>query len=149
MRRTLPVLVLLFLAACATGRSSRQGEKLYFALELRHQGQVVGKPKLLGETDKEVLVVRRQPGEAQADYRLVISPRIEGEAYQIQLQVEVPRASGHGHLALLHGEEAKLQLGQQPGDLEVKLLLMKVDSPEFRALMEISEPIAPGAPTSI
>ena len=31
-------------------------------------------------------------------------------------------------------------LGRYPGDLEVSLLLMKVDSPEFRALMDLAAP---------
>jgi len=35
-----------------------------------------------------------------------------------------------------------------PGELEVHLLLMKVDSPEFRALMQLGGDSDPGASTS-
>ena len=34
------------------------------------------------------------------------------------------------------------QLGKTPGELEVSLLLMKVDSPEFRALMDLAKETA-------
>ncbi|MBI3181506.1 MAG: hypothetical protein HYZ28_05130 [Myxococcales bacterium] len=146
MYRLLALLSVLLLGACAAPQRPSPSEKLYLALEVRHEGKLVGKPKLLGESGKVVRVERRQPGAPQADYRLVIAPAVQGEAFKIKLEVEVPKASGHGNLALLHGEERKLVLD---GDLEVKLLLMKVDSPEFRALMELSDLTVASGPTSI
>ncbi|MFP2933208.1 hypothetical protein ACLESO_50295 [Pyxidicoccus sp. 3LG] len=57
----------------------------------------------------------------------------------------LPEAEGHSELALLHGQQRKLQLGRVPGELEVSLLLMKVDSPEFRALMQLGERTGKGS----
>lgn len=148
MRSLALAIALLSLGACAS-RQRTAPEKLYFALEVRQDGKLVGKPKLLGEAGRVVRVERRAPGAPEPDYRLVLTPSPEGEAFKIQLELRVPRAEGHGQLALLHGEERRLQLGQRPGDLEVKLLMMKVDSPEFRALMDLSGQGGKDAPISI
>ncbi len=139
--------IALFALACATPKPAIPAEKLYFAVEVRKDGRLVGKPKLLGESGKAIRVERRQPGAAEADYRLVIVPAPDGEAFKVKLDVALPDASGSSDLALLHGQERKVRLGAR-GDLEVKLLLMKVDSPEFRALMDLSE-ASRSAPTSI
>ena len=42
-----------------------------------------------------------------------------------------------GRLVLQHGEQRKVDLGGTRGELEVSLLVMKVDSPEFKALMDL------------
>ncbi len=148
MRSILPPLLVAFIAcACTAPKVAPGGEKLYMAVELRHEGKLIGKPKLLGETGKPVRVERREPGAATADYRLALMPTPHGmDRYRVDLDVELPRANGHSQLALLHGEELKVELGQHPGELQVTLLLMKVNSPEFRALMGLAPP---GAPSSI
>jgi hypothetical protein len=141
---------LLFAAGCASQRPAAS-QKLYFAVELREQGRLVGKPKLVGETGKLLKVERRQPGAPQPDYQLVLMPTLDGDAFKIKLDVAVPRSnrSGHSDLDLLHGQERKIELGLHPGELEVKLTLMKVDSPEFRALMRLADPNAQGSGGSI
>src|SRR3712207_8453561 len=59
------------------------------------------------------------------------------------LDLKTPQHSAHSELSLLHGEERRLDLGTHAGDLEVSLVLMRVDSPEFRALMDLSSRPAP------
>ena len=116
-----------------------QAEPLYFALEVRHEGRLVAQPKLLGETGRTLRAERRQPGAQQPDYRLVLTPTVEGSTFHLELDLALPQASGHSSdVALRHGQERRVQLGRWPGDLEVSLLLMKVDSPEFRALMNLT-----------
>jgi hypothetical protein len=115
-----------------------RAEPLYFALEVRREGRLVAKPKLLGETGRTLRAERRKPGAAEPDYRLVLTPTVEGETFLLELDLVLPEVRGHSELALLHGQERKVQLGRNPGDLEVSLLLMKVDSPEFRALMDLT-----------
>lgn len=139
-------LVLLSLTVLAAP-APVQAEPLYFALEVRREGRLVAQPKLLGETGRTVRAERRRPGAAQPDYRLVLTPTAEGESFRLELDLALPELRGHSALALLHGQERKLQLGRFPGELEVSLLLMKVDSPEFRALMDLSDDSAsqPGA----
>ncbi|MFL5355387.1 hypothetical protein [Archangium sp.] len=115
-----------------------QAEPLYFALEVRREGRLVAQPKLLGETGRTVRAERRKPGASTPDYRLVLTPKAEGESFRLELDLVLPEIKGHSELALLHGQERKVQLGRWPGDLEVSLLLMKVDSPEFKALMDLA-----------
>jgi hypothetical protein len=108
---------------------------LYFAVELRHEGRLVGRPQLLGELGKRLRVERRQPGASEADYALSLLPKAVGkdEPFEVNLEVAVPNAQGHRRLSLLHGQEKTLELGD--GELEVKLLVMRVDSPEFEAFV--------------
>ncbi|HYO66592.1 MAG TPA: hypothetical protein VEU33_10955 [Archangium sp.] len=137
-------LALVGLAFIAAVPTQAKAEPLYFALEVRREGRLVAQPKLLGETGRTVRAERRKPGASQPDYRLVLTPTAEGETFRLELDLMLPEIKGHSELALLHGQERRVQLGRYPGDLEVSLLLMKVDSPEFRALMDLSEDAAVG-----
>lgn len=117
-----------------------EAEPLYFALEVRSQGRLVAQPKLLGETGRTVRAERRQPGAQVPDYRLVLTPTAEGNTFHLELDLVLPEASGHWRdVALRHGQESRVRLGRGSGDLEVSLLLMKVNSPEFRALMDLTQ----------
>jgi len=115
------------------------GTPLYFKLEIRREGRLIAMPQFLGETGRVLRAERRPPGAAVADYQLVISPFQQSERrFQLQLDVTVPGRQGSSRVQVDHGEVRKLELGPHKGDLEVKLLLMKVDSPEFRALMKLN-----------
>lgn len=126
------------------------GHPLYFAVELKKDGQVVGRPKLLGAEGKRLAVEKRKPGAEDFDYRMVLFPHARaGDRYELTLDVDVPGASFHYDLQLLHGEIQKV--GEKPAarnkGFEVELLVLKVDSPEFRALMALDGP--PSAQPSI
>lgn len=127
--------------ACAAEQAAvRAPEKLYFSLELRSGGKLVGQPKLLGEAGRWVRAEKRPEGSDISDYALRLLPSANGtDAYRVVLDVSVPKAGADGHkeLAMLHGEVKTFELGGAPGELEVQLMLMKVDSPEFRALMHL------------
>jgi hypothetical protein len=125
--------------------ATAQAEPLYFALEVRREGRLVAQPKLLGETGRTIRAERRKPGATQPDYQLILTPISEGDTYHLSLELSLPEVRGHSELALLHGQQRKLQLGKVPGELEVSLLLMKVDSPEFKALMDLATDSAGGA----
>src|SRR5439155_8628845 len=120
-------LMFFALAACASNRAVAP-EKLYFAVEVKHDGKVVGKPKLLGETGKSLKIVKRAPGEPASDYELTLYPLAEGDRYHLKLDVAVPDGAGHSDFELLHGEERNREPGEHPGDLEVRRLMMPVDS---------------------
>ncbi|RKH55034.1 hypothetical protein D7W81_37150 [Corallococcus aberystwythensis] len=147
LKTWLPGLALVLLAFVSTPAQARS-EPLYFALEVRRDGRLIAQPKLLGEAGRTLRAERRRPGSAAPDYRLVLTPKGEGNSFQLQLDLSLPEGEGHSQLALLHGQERKLQLGRVPGELEVSLLLMKVDSPEFRALMQLKEE-TPGTVKSV
>lgn len=140
------VLVGLALVGLTTSLApaTAQAEPLYFALEVRREGRLVAQPKLLGETGRTLRAERRKPGATQPDYQLVLTPILEGDMYHLSLELTLPELRGHSELALLHGQQRKLQLGKAPGELEVSLLLMRVDSPEFRALMDLADDTATG-----
>jgi hypothetical protein len=130
--------------------ATAQAEPLYFALEVRREGRLVAQPKLLGETGRTLRAERRKPGAALPDYQLVLTPILEGGTYHLSLELTLPELRGHSELALLHGQLRKLQLGKAPGELEVSLMLMRVDSPEFRALMDLaSDSAEKGGPRPI
>jgi len=141
LRSAIAGLLLVGLASSLVPTTA-QAEPLYFALEVRREGRLVAQPKLLGETGRTIRAERRKPGAAQPDYRLVLTPIAEGNTFHLSLELSLPELRGHSELALLHGQQRKLQLGKAPGELEVSLLLMKVDSPEFRALMDLAKETA-------
>ncbi|TSC34505.1 hypothetical protein FOF48_01475 [Corallococcus sp. Z5C101001] len=147
LKTWLPGLALVLLALVSAPAHARS-EPLYFALEVRRDGRLIAQPKLLGEAGRTLRAERRRPGATVPDYRLVLTPKGEGDSFQLQVDLSLPEGEGHSQLALLHGQERKLQLGRVPGELEVSLLLMKVDSPEFRALMRLTEE-TPGTVKSV
>ncbi|MCE9669425.1 hypothetical protein LY474_16565 [Myxococcus stipitatus] len=138
-RNVVAGLALLVGGVCGAMPATAAAEPLYFAVEVWRDGRLVAQPKLLGETGRTLRAERRRPGAPLPDYRLVLMPKMDGETFMLQLDLLLPEAKGHSELALLHGQQRKLQLGRVPGELEVSLLLMKVDSPEFRALMQLTE----------
>ena len=150
MRKLLPLLALVWMAGCSWFRPASSSEKLYFALEIRREGKVVAKPKLLGETEKVAWLERRQPGAAEPDYRLRLLPIWNGKQFRVALDVDLREVQGHWDVALSHGEARTVGLERDPGELEISLLLMKVDSPEFHALMDLgARNEAEAAPYSI
>ncbi|MGA9526148.1 MAG: hypothetical protein WBV82_32110 [Myxococcaceae bacterium] len=124
-------------------------QKLYFAVEVVREGRVVAQPKLLGEAGRRLKAERRAPGAPAPDYQLSLLPVLSGDRYRIDLDLQLPGSTGHSELALLHGEERRLELGRKPGDLAIRLMVMEVDSPEFRALMGLMDGPGVGGAGSI
>ncbi|HLT31354.1 MAG TPA: hypothetical protein VK013_15050 [Myxococcaceae bacterium] len=134
MRRSslCPLLALLVLLLTPVARA----EVIYLQLELRRDGKVVGQPQLVGETGKALKAVRRAPGAVQPDWSLQLMPRAEGDHYELQLGLEIGERRGHSDVSLDHGQRRQVRL-EGNDELEVRVLLMRVDSPEFRALMDL------------
>jgi hypothetical protein len=133
-RALLPLALLAFVCACVADKSATAGaaEPLYFAVEVLKDGKRVGAPRLLGFSGRQITAERRLPGALEADYRLVLQPREAGSGYRLGLELTLPDGARRGELALLHGEERSVKLGSHT---ELKVMLMRVDSDEFRALM--------------
>ncbi len=121
------------------------GEPLYFAMEVREQGRLVAKPKLLGHSGVRLQAERRQPGATEPDYSLTLDPTRSGESFKVSVDLKLPDSHGHSEFALKHGQEQTVQLGAKPGDLEISLLVMRVDSPEFRALIALNSGASSGS----
>lgn len=124
----------LVLVGCATqAPATRAPEALYLSVEVREHGQTVARPKVLGFEGKNITVERRQPNQSSPDYRLVLLPREEGGGYGVKLDLQLPSGRRLGHVGLLHGEERRVVLDE---DTELRVMLMRVESPEFRALVQ-------------
>lgn len=122
------------LVGCASNVTTVRGaEKLYLAVEVSEGGRRVAAPRLLGFEGHSVTAERRAPGAAEPEYRLILRPEEQGGGYRVLLDLELPSGHRFGRVGLLHGEERTVFLDQQT---ELKLMLMRVDSPEFRALMQ-------------
>jgi len=138
---TLTVLVVA-VGCAAQAPVTRAPEALYLAVEVREHGQTVARPKMLGYEGKNITVERRQPNAESADFRLVLMPKEEGQGYGVKLDLQLPSGRRLGHVGLLHGEERRVVLDQ---DTELKVMLMRVDSPEFKALVHRSPRLAKSA----
>lgn len=128
------LMVLVVAVGCATQAPvTRAPEALYLAVEVREHGQMVARPKVLGFEGKSITVERRQPNATDPEFRLVLLPKEEGQGYGVKLDLQLPSGRRLGHIGLLHGEERRVVLDQ---NTELKVMLMRVDSPEFKALVQ-------------
>jgi hypothetical protein len=127
------VMTALPMTACAVRAPVQHPrDSLYLAVELSENGRAVGSPKVLGFEGRRVEVRRRASGSQQSDYRLILRPEESGQGYRVMLDLETPRGRRQGRVGLLHGEERSIKLD---AETQATVLLMRVDSPEFRALL--------------
>lgn len=126
--------VLAMLVGCASAAPvTRAPEALYLAVEVQEHGKTVATPRLLGYEGHNILVEKRASPQASMEYRLKLTPHEEGQGYHVLLDLELPSGRRFGKVGLLHGEERRVLLD---ADTELKLMLMRVDSPEFRAMIQ-------------
>lgn len=141
MRRALLISVLLLVGVgCERGSSpdlspGQAPERLYYAIEVRQSGQAVASPKVVGFSGKSVAVQHKPQGALAPDYEVWLKSEERAGGYQLALRLRLPTADKEASLKLKHGEERTLDLGER---LELKVLLLKVDSREFRALMALA-----------
>lgn len=128
------VAALLVLVGCAAqAPNTRDPEPLYLAVEVQEHGQTIARPRVVGFEGRNITVEKRGADDRYADYRLILQPREEGEGYGVKLDLQLPSGRRQGRVGLLHGEERRIRLDE---DIELKVMLMRVDSPEFRALVQ-------------
>jgi hypothetical protein len=132
------LLVTAYLVGACAPAPVRAGpaEPLYLAVEVMQGGKRIGAPKLLGFSGHKVTAERRAPGANEPDYKLVMSPREAGTGYRLDLELTLPDGSRSGDVSLLHGQERDVPLGD---GTELRVLLMRVDSDEFRALISTKD----------
>lgn len=140
------LLVGLLAGALSTsfGTRAEAGEPLYFALEVKQGGRLVARPQLLAESGKEVeAVLVRRDGSPRLG--LSLRPTYADGRCGVDMTVDLPdAASFRRSFELANGEELSHWLD---ADTEVRVLMMKVRSPEFGAYM--ASPPADGAPPSL
>ncbi len=129
------------MGACAGMLVHPSQEKLFLALQIERGGQVIARPRLLGATGR-MLTMRLMdpdlPDRPKVDLQLL--PEREGKAYHVQIQLTLPDRAGSasGELELGHGQERSLILAERDRPVTVRVLLMRVASPEFEAYMSLA-----------
>lgn len=116
-------------------------EKLFFAMQIEERGTVVARPKLVGEAGRPLsmrLVAPDWP--ERSGLSLKLQPEREGDGYRVKIGLLLPDRDSPaiGELSLLHGEERRLLLSEADRPIRVKLMVMRVDSPEFEAYMQLA-----------
>lgn len=131
----------LLFAACATWMGDTPAERLFFALQIEDGERVVARPQLLGEAGKRLTLRLAQPARPEeARLSLELSPERFGEGYRVRFGIGLPDRADvkRGELSLLHGEERKLVLTDSVRPLTVRLMVMRVASPEFEAWIRLA-----------
>jgi|CXWL01.1.fsa_nt_gi hypothetical protein len=143
MKRALFLSMLLLGVACQKAKveSAPADDRLYYAIEVKQAGQPVASPKVVGFSGKSVAVQHKAQGAAEPDYEVWLKSEERAGGYQLALRLRLPSGSKEAQLKLKHGEERTLDLGEA---VELKVLLLKVDSREFRALMALARGTVPG-----
>jgi len=120
------------------GPRAEEGVPLYFSLEVRQKGHVVARPQLLGASGHDVrAVLRSRDGTPRME--LLLQPSLHGSKVGLDMHLALPDEPGLGKsFSLRHAEEASLKLGP---DVDVRVLAMRVQSPEFEAYMRNAPPI--------
>jgi len=134
-------------AACA-GMLARapSAERLFFALQIEDGGRVVARPQLVGESGKRLTLKLVEPDRPETPtLELEMVPEREGAGYHVQLRLTMPDrpAALEGELALDHGEERQVKLPNGVRPLNVKLMLMRVASPEFETWLRLARAALP------
>lgn len=137
LRVTLVGLLLGFACAAAAAElwhdaREEQDVPLYFAMEVSQSGHVVARPQLVGASGHDVrALLRRRDGTPRLELNL--APTLRGARVGLDLLLDLPDERGLGKsITLHHGEEAVVPLSR---DVQVKVLAMRVKSPEFEAYM--------------
>jgi hypothetical protein len=124
----------------AAAQGSTDGERLFFALEVRDGTQVVAKPKLVGVEGQPLKLFLSYPNEEKTP-KLVIElmPSRNGSDYRIGLSLSIPgRIDGATHeVHLGNGEEREVAWNGLEGPVRLKVMLMRVSSPEFKAYLDL------------
>ncbi len=143
MRRALFLSMLVVGVGCqkASAESGPPDDRLYYAIEVKQAGQPVASPKVVGFSGKSVAVQHKPQGAAAPDYEVWLKSEETAGGYQLALRLRLPSGSKEAQMKLKHGEERTLNLGEA---VELKVLLLKVDSREFRALMALAGNDGPG-----
>ncbi len=118
-------------------------EPLFLAIEIKDGEQVIAQPRLLGESGR-VLTMNLVDRDSPEKIRLALQvypERNPDQSYDVHVNVTLPdRAQGKkGRLTIYHGEERKMEMDDSVRPITVRLLVMRVVSPEFDSYMKLSQ----------
>jgi len=116
-------------------------EQLFFSMQIEDGGRVVARPQLLGEVGKRLTLKLVEPDSPERPrLALELVPEHDGDGYRVQLKLALPDRDGEreASLELSHGEERQVVLPDSLRRLSVRLMLMRVASPEFDAWLKLA-----------
>ncbi|MFN7134998.1 MAG: hypothetical protein ACK4N5_23180 [Myxococcales bacterium] len=134
--------IFALLVICLAVPRAQADERVFVALQINEGEFVIAQPKLLGSVGTPLsmrLADERRPDRTRLELQLM--PVRNGDEYEVNFRLTLPnRLEGaSGSLSLLHGEEKKLALSDELKPVTMKLMLMRVDSPEFEAYMQLAK----------
>ena len=134
--------ILALLVLCVAVPRAQAEERLFLALQINEGELVIAQPKLLGAANTPmsmVLADDQRPDRTRVELQLM--PVRHGDSYEVEYRLTLPNRleNATGSFSLLHGEEKKLALSREVQPVTMKLMLMRVDSPEFEAYMELAK----------
>ena len=116
------------------------GERLFFALEVRDGPRLVAKPKLVGVEGKPLKLFLSYPNEERTPKLIVeLTPSRSGSDYQIDVSLSIPGRieDARDEVRLGNGEERELAWSGLDGPVRLRMMLMRVSSPEFKAYLDL------------
>jgi hypothetical protein len=106
---------------------------LYFSMKVFRRGQLIAQPQMVGQTDLDVVEVLRDP-KGDPRMSLTLRPKASGDHYGVACILDLPDEQGlQREFNLRHGEQIHARMS---GDVDVEMMVMRVQSPEFRAWVE-------------
>lgn len=116
-------------------------ERLFFSLQIQDGDRVVARPQVLGEVGKRLTLKLVEPANPDRPrLALELVPEHDGDGYRVQLKLALPDRDGEREASvdLTHGEEKQVALPDPLRRLTVRVMLMRVASPEFEAWMQLA-----------
>lgn len=134
---------LVFPLEIGKSKTTLPKEPLFLAMEIKDGEQVIAQPRLLGESGRVLtmnLVDRNSPEKIRLALQ-VYPERNPDQSYDIRVNVTLPDRAQEkkGHFTIYHGEERKMKMDDSVRPITVRLLVMRVKSPEFDTYMKLAQ----------
>jgi hypothetical protein len=117
-------------------------EKLFFALEVRDGNKLLARPKLVGVEGKPLKLYLTHPDtDHSLKLALQLDPTRQADSsdYRIGVTLTIPGllTDGQNEVRLGNGEERQIAWAGMDGPVTLKVMLMRVSSPEFKAYIDL------------
>jgi hypothetical protein len=124
----------------AAAQETGVGEKLFFALEVLDGTQVLARPNLVGVEGKPLKLFLSYPNDEMTPKLVIeLTPSRSGSDYDIGVSLSIPGSldGAKDHVRLGNGEEREVAWNTAAHPVRMKVLLMRVSSPEFKAYLDL------------
>ncbi len=115
-------------------------EKLFFACEVRQGSKLVARPKLVGVEGKPLKLYLTHPdSDGTLKLALELDPARDASGYRVGLNLTIPGTLDRAQheIVLANGEEREVAWAGLGGPVTLRVMLMRVSSPEFKAYIDL------------